>query len=264
MADITYNAVTGGSRTYKRSRTKFVASYYTKDEIKDLYPAGGFNVCGQIGVGRTETGICLSGDAGETVYAVARMPHTVIKGYICVGEREYIAVVKDVLGIWILLILLALLIIACLGLLIRQAVVAANTDPQQTTDPSGIIDDNAQFGEGDWSVPDKIDTADKSIKINGYPQVKLKAGVREQNWVFSNPEENPCYFKYEIVIVETGEVIYTSNLVPPGYSISKFTLNRALDVGTYKAVINVQPYTFDKQQTPLNNFKMKTDIVVSE
>lgn len=263
MADLVYNAVGGGSGMYKRSRTKFAASYYKKDEIKDLYPAGGFNVCGQIGAGRTETGVCMSGDVGETVYAVTRMPHTVIKGYICVGEKDYIAVVKDVLGIWIFCILLALLAVAGLGFLIHK-VVPASAEPQPSTNPLGVVDSDAQLGEGEWSVPDKIDTTGKNIKINGIAEMRLKAGVREQNWVFSNPKENPCYFKYEIVIIETGETIYTSNLVPPGYSISKFTLNRALDAGTYKTVIHVKTYTFDKQQRPLNNFDMKTNIVVSE
>lgn len=266
MAEYTYNALSGGSRQYRNRRTKFTAAYYTKNEIKDMYPAGGYSVVGQIGKGRTKQGELLSDGVGEPIYAVAKLPHSSIEGYIPVGEKEYVVIVKDVLLLWILFALLAALAIAALGFFIHQAVVANSVGgaPETSTNPKGVVDSNAQEGEGEWSVPDKIDTAGKNIKINGITDLKLKAGVREQNFVLSNPKENPCYFKYEIVLTGTDEVIYTSQLVPPGYAISKFSLNRALEAGTYRAVIHVKTYTFDKQQRPLNNFDMKTNVTVEE
>lgn len=265
MTEYTYTAQAGGSRLYRNGRTKFAAAYYTKDEIKDLYPAGGYSVVAQIGKGRTKQGELLSDGVSEPIYAVSKMPHSSIKGYIPVGEREYVVIVKDVLLLWILFALLAAVAVAALGFFIHQAVAANSSGtPETSTNPKGVVDSNAQEGEGEWSTSEKIDTAGRDIKINGVAEMRLKAGVREQNFVLSNPKENPCYFKYEIVLLETDEVIYTSNLVPPGYSISKFTLNRALDVGEYRTVIHVKTYTFDKEQRPLNNFDMKTVIKVSE
>lgn len=266
LTEYTYTAQAGGSRLYRNGRTKFAAAYYTKNEIKDMYPAGGYSVVAQIGKGRTKQGELLSDGVSEPIYAVAKMPHSAIKGYIPVGEREYVVIVKDVLVLWILFALLAALIVAALGFFIHQAIAANGVGgaPETSTNPKGVVDANAQEGEGEWSVPDKIDTAGKNIKINGITDLKLKAGVREQNFVLSNPKENPCYFKYEIVLTETDEVIYTSQLVPPGYAISKFSLNRALEAGSYRAVIHVKTYTFDKQQRPLNNFDMKTNVTVEE
>lgn len=263
MADITYQAVAGGSGVYRNRQTEFVASYYKKKEMDDLYPAGGFNVCGQIGKGRDEIGICTAADIRETVYAVSKMPHAVIKGYVRVGENDFLAVVKDVLALWLILILLALLLLAGLGLLIHH-VVAANTTPEPPTNPPGVVDSNALPGEGEFSVPEKLDTAGRQIKVNGIAKMNLKAGVREQNFVFSNPAENPCYFVLEVVLVDSDEVIYTSNLLPPGYSISQFTLNRPLAAGSYRTVVHVKTYSFDKEQRPLNNFDLKTTIVASE
>lgn len=253
----------GGSKIYRIRKTGFTASYYTKKEMEDLYPAGGYKVCAQIGKGLTDNGECVSDGVSEKVYCVRKMPHASVKGYIPVGEDNYIAIVKDVLLLWILFALLAILIAAALGFFIHRAV-TANGGVPETTNPKGVVDADAEEGEGNWSVPDKIDTKDKQIKINGITDLKLKAGVREQNFVLSNPKENPCYFKYEIVLLETDEVIYTSQLVPPGYSISKFSLNRALEAGSYRAVIHVKTFTFDKQQRPLNNFDMKTNVTVTE
>lgn len=264
--NFTYTAVEGGSREYSVRKTGFTAAYYTKKEIEDMYPAGGYSVVAQIGKGRTKQGELLSGEASEPIYAVSKLPHSKIKGYIPVGEREYVVIVKDVLLLWLLFSLLALLAVAALVFLIIK-VVPANGGAPETTKAPGVVDSNAQEGEGEWDVPEKIDTAGRNIKIFGITDLKLKAGTVDQNFVLSNPKENPCYFKYEIVLLKdnkTEEIIYTSDLVPPGYSISKFKLNRALDAGSYRAVIHVKTFTFDKQQRPLNNFDMKTSVTVSE
>lgn len=264
--NFTYTAVEGGSREYSVRKTGFTAAYYTKKEIEDMYPAGGYSVVAQIGKGRTKQGELLSGEASEPIYAVAKLPHSKIKGYIPVGEREYVVIVKDVLLLWLLFSLLALLAVAALVFLIIK-VVPANGGTPETTKAPGVVDSNAQEGEGEWDVPEKIDTTGRNIKIFGITDLKLKAGTVDQNFVLSNPKENPCYFKYEIVLLKdnnTEEIIYTSDLVPPGYSISKFKLNRALDAGSYRAVIHVKTFTFDKQQRPLNNFDMKTSVTVSE
>lgn len=264
MADtVSYQAVAGGGGVYRNKQTEFVASYYKKKEMNDMYPAGGFNVCGQVGKGRDEIGVCAAADSRETVYAVGKMPHTVIKGYIRVGENNFLAVVKDVLALWLFFILLGLLLLAGLGFLIH-GVVTANAVPEPPTNPYGVIDSNALPGEGEYSVPEKTDTRGRQIKVNGIAEMRLKAGVREQNFVFSNPAENPCYFQLEVVLADSGEVIYTSNLLPPGYSISNFTLNRALAAGEYRTVVHVKTYSFDKEQRPLNNMDIKTKIVASE
>ena len=48
------------------------------------------------------------------------------------------------------------------------------------------------------------------------------------------------------------EVLYESDLVSPGKHIQKIKLTRPLDVGTYDAVVFIQPYRWDKK-TPTNN-----------
>ena len=54
-----------------------------------------------------------------------------------------------------------------------------------------------------------------------------------------NPEGNPCYFTFEIILTEGEETIYTSKLVEPGKAITDVTLSRALEKGEYPAVIKI-------------------------
>lgn len=260
------SAAEAAEKSYRNRKTAFEAPSYTKKQMEAMYPAGGFSVVGQISSGRDEIGSVTSeGGVVETVYAPVKMPHTSVRGYICVGENEYLAVIKDMLLLWLLWALILLLLLAAIGFGSYRAI-KANSKPEPTTQAPGVIDSNAELGEGSISVPAKTETQGRNIKINGIAEMNLVAGQREQNFVFSNPKENPCYFKIEIEMLDvktgkgTGDILYTSDLLPPGYAISKFTLNRALDPGEYNVVVHFRPYSFDKEQRPLNNMDFKTVI----
>lgn len=54
-----------------------------------------------------------------------------------------------------------------------------------------------------------------------------------------NPEGNPCYFTFELVLTDTDEVLYTSKQVEPGQMITNITLNRALSAGQYNAELRI-------------------------
>jgi hypothetical protein len=75
-----------------------------------------------------------------------------------------------------------------------------------------------------------------------------------------NPEGNPCYFKFEIVLKDTGETIYESQYVPPGKTISDVTLTRPLSEGEYNATIKISTVALD-QQTPLNGANVETVLI---
>lgn len=247
-----------GEGVFKKDH--FAASYYKKKQMEELYPAGGFSVVGQMGRGRTQIGIVSNGDAELPVYAVSKMPHAKIVGYMPVGEHEYLSIVKDVLLLWILWILLALGVLAGLAFLIKTFV-PASTEPETTTRAPGVVDPYAVMGEAALTIPEKVDVSGKNISVSSVPEIHLVAGQVEQNYVFSNPESNPCFFVIEMKLADTGEILYTSNLLPPGYSITKFNLNRPLKAGTYDVILHYRPTSFDQEQRPLNNMDVKTKVV---
>ena len=61
------------------------------------------------------------------------------------------------------------------------------------------------------------DTGEKptGIRIPGYPTITIEADKKDVQMNLMNPEGNPCYFTFEIVLNDTDETIYTSKMVEP-------------------------------------------------
>lgn len=77
------------------------------------------------------------------------------------------------------------------------------------------------------------------IKIPGYPSISLPADKQDAEVALLNPEGNPCYFTFELVLTDTDEVLYTSKRVEPGQMIINITLNCALPAGQYNAELRI-------------------------
>ncbi len=121
-------------------------------------------------------------------------------------------------------------------------------------------------GAGEYVEP--IEQANENqgegIAIPGWGYITIPAGETDIAVDFPNPEANAekYYLSFELRLKDSGEVLYASELVPPGQTIQNITLSRALEEGNYQAVIHVQPYKMDENQTPTNNADMETELVV--
>lgn len=87
-------------------------------------------------------------------------------------------------------------------------------------------------GETESGKPD-------GIRIPGYPEITIPADTQEVTMNLMNPEGNPCYFTFELVLKDTGETLYQSKMVEPGKAITQVTLSKALEAGEYPAVIKI-------------------------
>lgn len=85
----------------------------------------------------------------------------------------------------------------------------------------------------------------ESIKIPGYSTITIPANTKDVQITLGNPEGNQCYFKFELLV--DGESLYTSDFVQAGYAIENIELEKALEKGTYDAVIKITPYSLDKK-----------------
>ena len=106
---------------------------------------------------------------------------------------------------------------------------------QDSKDPafSPDLDENAIV------QTDGIKEKPEGIRIPGYPRITISADTKDVTMNLQNPEGNPCYFTFEIILTEGEETIYTSKLVEPGKAITDVTLSRALEKGEYPAVIKI-------------------------
>ena len=123
------------------------------------------------------------------------------------------------------------------------------------------IDENA----GDWNgakLPDKTDDAPAAgIKIPGYPSITLPKDQKTVNVALLNPEGNPCYFTFEIVLKSTGESLYKSKLVPPGKAITEITMSKALPAGEYNATIKITTTSL-ADGSAMNGANVETVLIV--
>lgn len=121
------------------------------------------------------------------------------------------------------------------------------------------IDPNAQDWQ-DQQPPDQGGEA-TGIKIPGYPSITLPADKQEVSVALLNPEGNPCYFTFELVLKDEDEVLYTSKLVPPGQAIYEISLSRPLAAGEYDAVIRISTTSLE-DGSPMNGANVETVLIV--
>lgn len=262
-----YTAVELGNYTkkYNNKKTGFSIGYYSKSQVKALYPQGDYKVVGQIGAGvRNHANNTLDfGGKSEPVTSYKQSLIHRTAGYVSCGENHFIAVKKNIIWLWMIILLLVI------GLIFGVRYIVQHRDELfpvsgtvQETESQGSVDQNIVAGDIELTTVKKIQTAGRSIQCPGITSMNFKAGQTEQEFILRNPEGNPCYFKFQIVLDDTGEMIYESDLVPPGYAIAKFNLTHALEAGSYPATVNYVTYSFDAEQSPLNGTRMKTTINV--
>lgn len=122
------------------------------------------------------------------------------------------------------------------------------------------IDPNAADYTG--AQPEDNGGASEGIKIPGYPSITLPADTKDVAVAFLNPEDNPCYFTFELVLTDTQETLYTSKLVPPGKAITQITLSRALAAGEYNAVIKISTTSLEDGVSAMNGAEVETVLIV--
>lgn len=126
-------------------------------------------------------------------------------------------------------------------------------------DIDGTADD---WNETTEENKEELANKGEGIAIPGYPYINLPKDTRDVQVVLLNPENNPCYFTFDIVLKDTNESIYTSKQVPPGKSITNLTLKKPLASGTYDAVIKITTNSLT-DLSPMNGANIETQLIVN-
>lgn len=172
-----------------------------------------------------------------------------------------IVISKKTLSLSLIVLLLLIVGVVTLALNGKNWFGDAPDGPSSSQNGNLDIDENA----GDWNgqtLPDKTDDAPAvGIKIPGYPSITLPKDQQTVNVALLNPEGNPCYFTFEIVLKDTGESIYKSKLVPPGQAITEITMTKALSAGEYDATIKITT-TSVADGSAMNGANVETVLIV--
>jgi len=98
------------------------------------------------------------------------------------------------------------------------------------------------------------------IKIPGYDTVRLPSDTTDVKMILLNPEGNPCYFVFELVIGD--ESYYKSDFVEPSMCIEDLKLGKSLPKGTHTATLKISTYSLDESLSPMNGANVEFELVV--
>ena len=133
------------------------------------------------------------------------------------------------------------------------------TSLDSSSQSAGIeLDKNA--GQYTGEKPKDEGGASEGIKIPGYPTITIAKDTVDVTMALMNPEGNPCYFKFEIVLKDGDETIFESKYVQPGDCIYDVKLNKPLAEGEYPATIKISTIALDGE-TPLNGANVETVLI---
>lgn len=97
--------------------------------------------------------------------------------------------------------------------------------------------------EGQLPGTDALKEAeDDQVRIQINSQPVFNDGESEGNLYIGNPDTNVYDMEVEIVLDDTGETVYESGSIPPGYYIDNDKLQTVLNTGTYPAKASIVYY----------------------
>lgn len=152
-------------------------------------------------------------------------------------------------------VIIILLLIIIVLLLITRC-----TPEQEADNGKGVVFEP----NTDTAVQGSVGTNLPEIAIPGWGAIRLPAGALEADVALHNPDVNKGFYdlSFTLKLADSGEEIFTTGPIAPGYKCTRVTLTRELEPGEYDAVFFVQPYLQDEDQTPTNNAEMKILLIV--
>ncbi|MFI3325860.1 MAG: hypothetical protein R3Y35_06775 [Clostridia bacterium] len=106
--------------------------------------------------------------------------------------------------------------------------------------------------EEDQTREENESTVSSGIEIPGYSTITIPSSETDVSVNFYNPENNNVYFEISLILTETSEEIYKSNLLSPSQHLYEITLNRELESGEYDMTILYNTYSMDENFIPKN------------
>lgn len=224
----------------------------TEEEMLKRYPNGGFKIVGDlinkkeqyddyIVLGNQRHGIKgYSGQIGKREY---------IFGYIELAVDDcYVRVIKKkkspLLGLMLLLMLVLSIFFAGIWLgqrdtepYLDETAIAYNVEGFENKDPNQIL-------------------------LPGIEEIHVQENETAVEYALFNPKGNICNLQYIIKLTDSGEVLYTSKQVKPGYAVTKFDLTRTFNKGEYPITVEMISFDTNDGETRFNSGVMDVKLVV--
>lgn len=115
-----------------------------------------------------------------------------------------------------------------------------------------------------YKMPTGVAKSDdpNSISIPGYGTLTMEKDKQEIYVALLNPEGNPCNFRYQIILKESGETLYQTKLIKPGMAITTAKIDKELAIGTYAITLLIETTSLEDHKQALNAGAIETTLVV--
>lgn len=226
---------------------------YSKKQLKKKHPSNDYKLEAECAEANQDSAIgkLVHGGADLPLYQYKSLNRFAYaeKGFAEVSSGSYVAVMKKVLALRIVLIA----VIAAAAVVLALALSPAENPVKEMM---GIDPNAGQETEAfDEQTP---------IGIPGYESFVWEAGDTTVPVKLENPEDNPCYFRISLYLgddIQTGELIYQTELIEPGTGIYEIELDEPLKAGIYDAVLSYEAYSIPDQNA-LNGANIELQIEV--
>jgi hypothetical protein len=109
---------------------------------------------------------------------------------------------------------------------------------------------------------ENIEIIEQSIAVPGFgDQIFLQPDTDILYMRMSNPISNIVFFQYSIILADTGEVIFQSEQIKPGFEITEEKLNRTIQTGVYPIIIKIDTMDVETHSTT-NGASFQCNLVV--
>lgn len=167
------------------------------------------------------------------------------------GQSGYVRVLGTAWGKVLLPILAALLILI-------GAIVAIWYFTRESGPP---LDESAIA----YQMPNGLKNEDPSqIMLPGFRTLTMDAQTGTVEAALVNPEGNPCYFRYVIVLTDTQEELYRSGLLEPGTAVTEFTIENELEPGSYDIELRIETGQLSDYTQEMNSGVVSAKLEVVE
>ncbi len=115
-----------------------------------------------------------------------------------------------------------------------------------------VMESNVQVGTNGKSREEilaelEAAAAENNVAFSINALIRFQEGTKSGNMMFENDIENQKYLQVELILDETGETLYTSDLIQPGSHVATCTLSKKLGKGQHSCTAMIYAFRLDDQ-----------------
>ncbi len=252
--------------TLQHKESIITGEYITFDELLKKHPNSEYTVIGEVLCNYDITKKQIKNvDIDDTCSVRVNPVGTYSKGYyknigyIPCKNEEYIALyAKNTKKFLLPLILfLALILSIIFGVFYINKLQSEQEKNQQA---NLQIDSSIVDYRGDLKRP--ADMEKTQILIPGITSLVVEQGTKNVITPIFNPNDNPCFFQFNLIDKTTGETVYSSKLIPPGKGLKTFEINKLYPVGEHGIIVQVNTHDLEEPTMKYNGSEIEAVIIV--